>query len=218
MIMNHKTLKNSTFSILGDSYSTYQGYIPQGNACYYPRPEMVDDVLRMEDTWWHQLAQKHEMRLVYNNSYSGATVCNQVRETQPPESAFVVRAHYLAKHTDADGKKPDYIFLFGCTNDSWLGRNAGQVQYENWTEEDLKQVLPAYCNVLHTLRQENPDSVLVCVINTNLTPEIAEGTALAAEHYGAVAVKLSNISKQHGHPSKLGMQQIAEQIETALNH
>jgi hypothetical protein len=31
-----------------------------------------------------------------------------------------------------------------------------------------------------------------------------------------VAVVLSDIEKQHGHPSALGMQQIAEQIEAAL--
>ena len=42
--------------IFGDSYSTFKGWIPEGNASYYPpttesRP-MIDDV---KDTWWHSL-------------------------------------------------------------------------------------------------------------------------------------------------------------------
>ena len=64
-------LLNRTFSILGDSYSTFQGFIPEKNACYYPNKEKVDDVLCVTDTWWYKLAQNKGMRLLVNNSYSG---------------------------------------------------------------------------------------------------------------------------------------------------
>lgn len=214
--MKQKNLAGATFSILGDSYSTFQGHIPQGNACYYPRPESVDDVLRVEDTWWYQLMQRKAMRLLYNESYSGATVCTHVRDTQPPESSFTVRVKHLAAHTDENGKGPDYIFFFGCTNDNWLERAKGQVQFQNWTREDLNQVLPAYCYVLDTIRREHPQACVVCAINSGLDPVIAEGMHLAGEHYGASVVELTNIDKQHGHPSALGMRQIADQIEAAL--
>ena len=204
-----------SFSILGDSYSTFEGFIPAKNECYYPRPESVDDVLTVEQTWWHILMTRNHLRLLCNESYSGATVCTQVREPQPPESSFTVRAHYLKKYRDENGAGPDVIILFGCTNDSWLDRQIGQVKYENRTEEDLQCVLPAYCETVEILQRENPDVKVVCVINTDLKPEIAEGILAAAAHYGVAAVELTNIDKQNGHPSALGMHQIADQVEAA---
>lgn len=205
-----------TFSILGDSYSTFQGWIPEGNSCYYPNPVSVDDVLQVEQTWWHQLMQRREWKLLRNESYSGATVCTHTREGQPPESSFTVRAHYLKEFKDENGCGPELIILFGCTNDSWLDRKVGQVKFEKRSAEDLNAVLPAYCETLEVLQRENPGAKVVCVINTDLKPEICRGILAAAAHYGAVAVELANIDKQNGHPSALGMRQIADQVEAVV--
>lgn len=212
-----KPLTGSTFSILGDSYSTFSGWIPEGNAVYYPNPDCVDDVLRVEDTWWHILLKRNGMKLLLNDSYSGATVCAHTRDGQPPESAFTLRAHGLKAHKDESGNGPQWLFLFGCTNDSWLERTKGAVQFGGWTEEDLHRVLPAYCYVLDVLRREHPAAEVVCVVNTELDRSITEGMLQAAAHYGAVAVKLENIDKQNGHPSALGMRQIADQVEAAVS-
>ena len=204
------------FSILGDSYSTFHGWIPDGNSCYYPNPENVEDVLQVEQTWWHLLMQRRGWKLLRNESYSGATVCTHTREGQPPESSFTVRAHYLKKYVDENGAGAELIFLFGCTNDSWLDREVGRVVFENRTETDLRCVLPAYCETVEVLQKENPGAKVVCIINTDLKPEIVEGILAAAAHYGAVAVELADIDKQNGHPSALGMRQIAEQVEAAV--
>lgn len=206
-----KPLFGCSFGILGDSYSTFRGYIPEGNACYYPS-EKVEDVLQVEHTWWYQLMQRHGMKMLVNNSYSGATVCTNTRDGQPFSSAFTERA----KKSFSGDTNPDYIFLFGCTNDSWLERTIGQPKFEVWTEEDLRQVLPAYCFVLDYLTKHNPQSKIVAVVNTQLHPEIHAGILEAAKHYDVTAVVLENIDKQCGHPSALGMRQIAEQIEAAL--
>jgi len=211
-----KTLQGCTFSILGDSYSTFQGFIPQGYACYYPKPQSVQDVLQVEHTWWYQLMQRRQLKLLQNNSYSGSTVCTHVRDGQPVTASFAARVHTLAEHTGENGRGPDYIFLFGCTNDSWQNRTVGNVQYENWKEEDLRCVLPAYCYVLDVLCREIPQTTVVCIANTDLKPQILEGMGVAAEHYGALMVELKNIDKNNGHPTALGMQQIADQVEAAL--
>ena len=206
-----KQLTNSTFGILGDSYSTFRGFIPEGNSCYYPYKD-VDDVLQVEHTWWHQLMTKHNMNLLVNDSYSGATVCTNTRDGQPFSSAFTERA----KRSFSGDQKPDYIFLFGCTNDSWLDRTVGEPKFADRTEEDLFCVLPAYSFCLEYLTKHNPQAKVVAVINTDLKPEIAAGMQVAAEHYGATVVALENIDKQHGHPTALGMRQIMEQIEAKL--
>ena len=208
-----KPLSGSTFGILGDSYSTFQGYIPEEYAFYYPAPEKVDDVLAVEDTWWHILMRRNNMALVHNNSYSGSTVCTNVRENHPKSGSFVARA----KDYFSGDVHMDYIFIFGGTNDSWLDRPAGQLQFGDWTEEDLMQVLPAYCYVLDHITKHNPDAVVVSVLNTGMLPDIHRGILDAASHYGVTAIVLCDVDKQNGHPSALGMRQIAEQIETALH-
>lgn len=51
-------------SILGDSISTFSGYIPSGNAAWYPRGEITS----VKDTWWYQLIQQQEATLGINES------------------------------------------------------------------------------------------------------------------------------------------------------
>ncbi|MBE6976564.1 MAG: hypothetical protein E7439_05135 [Ruminococcaceae bacterium] len=207
----NKPLSGASFGILGDSYSTFRGYIPQGNSAYYPYKD-VDDVLEVEHTWWHQLMTRHGLTLTVNDSYSGATVCTNTREGQPFSSAFTERA----KRSFSGENQPDYIFLFGCTNDSWLERSIGEPKFEGRTEEDLMQVLPAYCFCLEYLTTHNPNATVVAVVNTGLHEEIHAGMVCAAKHYGATIVELADIDKQHGHPSALGMRQIVAQIEDVL--
>lgn len=203
-------LSGCTFSILGDSYSTFEGFVPKEYECYYPKPEKVDNVLSVDDTWWCKLIKQQGMRLLVNDSYSGSTVCTRVRDNHPMSASFVERVHH--SFCDTDGVQPDYIFVFGCTNDSWLDREIGQVQYEGWTESDLKSVLPAYCYVLDLLSAMYKKSKIVTVVNTGLNPEIRRGIILSSEHYGTIKVNLHDIDKQNRHPSALGMSQIADQI------
>lgn len=207
-----KTLFGASFGILGDSYSTFAGYITEGNNIYYPRPEAVDDVLNVEQTWWHILMTKNNMRLLANDSFSGATICTDVRPSHVVENAYPARA----ERTFSGNIQPDYIFLFGGTNDNWLDKTIGQVQYGNWTEDDLKRTLPAFCYVLDYLGKKNPQATIVVPINTGLKPELHTGMLEAAAHYGAVTICLADIDKKTGHPSALGMQQIADQIQAAL--
>lgn len=203
-------LRGCSFSILGDSYSTFEGFIPKEYICYYPNPERGDNVLSVRDTWWHKLIELRGMRLLVNDSYSGSTVCTRVRSNQPASASFVARAHH--SFSGDDNVRPDYILVFGGTNDSWLDRKPGKVQYGNWGEEDLSFVLPAFCYVLDQLSQVYPETKIVTVLNTGLRHEISEGILLASEHYGAICVILHDIDKQHGHPTALGMSQIADQI------
>ena len=211
-----KRIEDCTVVILGDSYSTFRGYIPDGRECYYPTPERVADVLTVEDTWWHQLFTKRNMTLLFNDSWSGSTVCTTVRDCHPPESAFIERMKQSLSAGKAGEKSPECIFLFGATNDSWLNREVGSVMYEKWTEENLKHVLPAYCYMLDYVTRNNQNASIFCVLNTQLSPLIYQGILKACEYYGVAAIVLQDIDKQCGHPTRLGMKQIAHQIDVAL--
>ena len=61
------------------------------------------------------------------------------------------------------------------------------------------------------------DAEIVCIVNTELKPEIAEGLKTASAHYGIKAVALDNIDKLGGHPSIKGMKEIKDQVLTALD-
>lgn len=71
-IYNGKSL-----SILGDSISTFAGYIPSGNATYYP----AGTVRMVSDTWWYKLYTALGMTLDTNNSWSGSRVTTTDGET-----------------------------------------------------------------------------------------------------------------------------------------
>lgn len=209
--------KNCNVCILGDSYSTFLGCIPEGQAVYYPRIEKVADVTEVTHTWWQPLFARRNMKLLINDSYSGSTVCKHTRDGQGPESAFVYRMHNTLSEKGIGGEMPEVIFLFGTTNDSWLDRNVGKNMYENRTEEDLFSVLPAACEMIEYVTTHNPQAKTFVLINCGIKDEIRMGLKNAAEHYGAVPVVLHDIDKSNGHPTRLGMSQIAAQVEDALD-
>ena len=207
-------LTGKRFAILGDSYSTFRGFIPAENEPYYPDLNAVPDVRCVEDTWWHRLAESTGMVLTVNDSYSGSTVCTQVREGHPIWNSYVRRAETV--DYSGGGTDPDYILIFGGTNDSWLEREIGEPLYEEATAEQLRQVLPAFCHVLKVFARRYPHAKLVAVVNTELDPRIMEGMAQAAVHLGAKVAVLSDIEKYNSHPTSAGMAAIARQVEAVL--
>ena len=105
----------------------------------------------------------------------------------------------------------------GGTNDSWIGNEAGELQFEGWTDETLLQVLPAACYMLDYITTHNPDAAILFMLNTGLREEIADGLMAACAHYGVKLLQLQEISKKSGHPDVEGMKQIAHQTDLALN-
>ena len=56
--------------ILGDSYSTFEDYVPEGYDLYYfksGRPET--DVIDVSQTWWHQVVSEANLNLILNDCF-----------------------------------------------------------------------------------------------------------------------------------------------------
>jgi hypothetical protein len=66
--------------------------------------------------------------------------------------------------------------------------------------------------MLDYLRREAPEAEIVCIVNTELKPEITQGQVDACAHYGAHALLLKDIDKLWGHPSVAGMTAMSEQV------
>ena len=210
------TTRNCSLVLLGDSYTTFAGCIPEGNWAFYPR-DAVPDVTDADQTWWRQLIRMRNLRLLCNESSSGTTISTRVREVHTPKDAFISRMKRVLGPDGVNGEKPELILIMGGTNDSWIGNEAGELQFEGWTDETLLQVLPAACYMLDYITAHNPDASILFMLNTDLRAEIADGLTAACAHYGVKLLCLQEISKQNGHPDVAGMKQIAKQTSSALD-
>ena len=121
---------------------------------------------------------------------------------------------YIAENFFVENKI-DTMFIFGGTNDSWINAPIGELQYSDWSADDLKCVLPAFCYLLS--RVKNIAENMIVIINSDLKNEITEGLVEACEKNGVRYVRLENVDKEKGHPTELGMKQIAEQVAARMN-
>ncbi len=200
-------------SILGDSYSTYQNYIPEGNEVWYfdPHDSKHTDVSDVRQTWWWQVIKEGGYLLEKNESYSGATICyTGYHDEDYSARSFITRLPRVGS--------PDILLIFGNTNDSWCGAKVGEYQYKDWKRADLYTFRPALAKLLNDAQSRYPNVRIYYIQNTELRKEITESTATICKHYGVPVIQLKDIEKQAGHPNVAGMRAIAEQVLKAIRN
>ena len=195
-------------SILGDSYSTYEGFLtPSTNEVWYyaKNGSKKTDVTSVTQTWWHQLIKQKGWKLCLNNSYSGATISYTGYDGNDYQArSFLTRMDNLGC--------PDIIFIFGATNDSWAGSPIGEYKYEGIAPSDLWQFRPAMARLLSWMQERYLNTDIYFILNDGLRESIVESAKTICEHYGVKCIQLKDIHKISGHPSVQGMRQIAEQV------
>lgn len=137
-------------SILGDSISTYAGYIPNGNATFYPN----DYLSNVNLTWWKKMIDNSngKLELLVNNSWSGSRV------STPSTSPATDRATSL--HTS--GIDPDIIIFYEGINDF-----RGAVPIGTWdgttpVPTDKSTFRSAYAEVLDMMTKRYPNALIYC--------------------------------------------------------
>lgn len=204
--------------IIGDSYSAFEGWVPEGHELHYYIGREECDVQAAEDMWWYSLLPEIDGNLVLNDSWSGSTIgytgyynadCSQ-------SSSFIYRFEKHLENGFFDKNKIDTLFVFGGTNDSWCGANKGEIMFEDHKKEDLYNVLPAFCYFFKRISEALKQTKVVCIINCDLDDSTTNGLRAAAEHYGVQVVQLHDIEKFSGHPTKLGMTSIKNQLLEAI--
>lgn len=200
-----------SISILGDSYSTFDGYVtPATNEMWYFEDSGnrtdVDDVTQ---TWWWQVAKQGGFRLCVNNSYSGSTIGYKGYDGKDfSDRSFLTRMDNIGN--------PDIILIFGATNDSWAGEPVGEYKYEKWEKTDFYTFRPAMAYMLHHVTRRYPNVKVYFILNSELRDDITESCQVICRHYGVPCIALRDIHKINGHPSKTGMQAIATQVLEAM--
>lgn len=199
-------------SILGDSYSTFEGCVsPKWNEVWYFNTPKLDktDLTDPSQTWWRILLENEDYVLEKNNSYSGSTICTTgYNGADFSDRSFISRMYNLGN--------PDLILIFGATNDSWANAPVGEFKWEGWTKEDLKSFRPALAYFLQGITALYPESKILYMVNDGLKDEVTSSIIEACQRYGVPYLELQGIDKTAGHPNIRGMQQIADQLKAAL--
>ncbi len=125
-----------TYSILGDSISTFAGEIPPDFDCFYPREGY--SVTRIDQTWWYKVGEKLGAKLLINNSYSGSRISKTGIEHEHTSAFIDPRRLSLIPASDI-------LFVFGGTNDFGQEKN----------QASLKRFQHAYRILVQTLAKRN---------------------------------------------------------------
>ncbi len=198
-------------SVLGDSYSTFEGFMtPASNELwYYCKTRDNTDVTEVTQTWWWQTIKENGWKLDTNNSYSGATIgYSGYSGNDYSARSFITRMDNIGN--------PDIIFIFGGTNDSWAGEKVGEYKWAEWNYGDFYTYRPAMAYLLNYLQLHHPNVAIYFIINDGLREDITESSKVICDHYGVPYIMLKDIDKQNGHPTIKGMRQIADQVSAAV--
>ena len=200
-----------TIAVLGDSYSTFEGFNPKGNAVWYFNPARKDmtDVTCVEQTWWWQVIKEGGYKRGVIDAYSGATICNRgYRGEDYTDRSFITRVPNLGN--------PDITLICGATNDSWANVKMGNYQYADWQRNNLFQFRPGMAKMLNDICLYYPNVKVYFVLNDGLSNDINTSVEKVCQHYHVPIIKLKNIDKKTGHPSVKGMKSIAKQVLKVL--
>lgn len=108
-----------TFSIMGDSISTFEGCVPDGYTLFYNDERLErSGVLRPEDTWWSHAVRALGGTVLADSAWSGS----MVEGAGFPAASSPERAAALL---GPNGQAPDAVLVFIGINDyGWGGAEA----------------------------------------------------------------------------------------------
>ena len=145
-------------SILGDSISTYDGWVMEGAAIFYP---LDGDLTDVSQTWWMRLLDDTGMELCANDSSSGSTCVGDSLDVGNPK--YGCSSYRLSFLTGKQGKMPDVIIVYMGTNDLLIGIPIGDNDGTKLVEEGvIDNFSDAYCLILDKLASEYPAAEIYC--------------------------------------------------------
>lgn len=202
--------KNLRIAILGDSYSTFENWIPQGYLTQYP----AYDVEKVQDTWFWQLCEMTGCSLLKNVSYGGATICTTgYNGADYSQKSLVYTAEQNLGQGNVLNDKPDIILIYAGTNDHWASSPVGTAVRSGWTANDLQSTIPAFDYIINYLQTWNPNARIIVLLNSWVYggSEMETGIIAECEYWGVEYRKIGQIIMDvaDGHPHKLAMSLIA---------
>ncbi|MBP3482243.1 MAG: hypothetical protein J6K28_02485 [Alistipes sp.] len=194
-------------SVIGDSISTFSGYIPAGYATFYPTGTVVSAI----QTYWYKLIYNYmsNAKLDMNIAWSGTLVTRSTDTSCASEHWY---GHdFVARFIDKGVGNPDVILIHGGTNDV-SGRGSVSL-YPNYaiagetypsdaefaacfatadaaeTREAIEALddtcfVNAYIKLIRLIRQQYPNAKVVMLIGDYIPNGARQTIHKIAAHYG----------------------------------
>ena len=228
-------------SIMGDSISTFTGYIPDGYRTRYPDRSEGSGVDTVNDTWWMQLINELDAKFGISESWAGSTVSNIYDEDQSDNKKGPTRAMASwarIKNLSVNGI-PDVILFYGGTNDynavyrdkdynmgTFDPDNAPKVEnYDPTTDTALKwdTVVDAFVAAILRMKSTYPEAKIVALLPINGDKNDFNTTLKAIyAHYDITTVSLASVASNGLwdtlHPNAYGMDIITAEVKAVLTN
>ena len=230
-------LPRYTFSILGDSISSYYGVSTDGDTyhssmtgspSFYKSPnDTGSDLKSVNDTYWMLAANELNLEICVPNGSAASRVTDTIPDLPGYEDVVTGISRANALHRDgASSMTPDIIFVYMGTND--VGSNVS-----------LDLFTPAYKELLETIKENYPNAkIFVATLlpmkhNSNIVPmanleaynnEIKRIAGLLgasvvdfASESGITSDNFMQNTVEGLHPNKQGMESLAECLIRAIS-
>lgn len=149
-------LKGKKLGIIGDSISTYEGWIPDGYDVYYRNGGILPSV---ENTYW-KIAINELGMVVGNCSWSGSYVSGDSTSTS---NANIGTSTKRINDLSADGINPDIVLVYMGTNDFLFGRDKGEFNMSSdYVDGNISTFMNAYALLLTKIRKAYPNCKILC--------------------------------------------------------
>ena len=180
----YKALQGKVISIMGDSISTFAGWIPTADGfnlehdARYPQDNLFNEVT---DTWWYQLIfDELDAQLGVNESWRSTEIGNvyDVEVNSGYEGTKACMASMTRIQNLGSNGTPDLILFYGGTNDITQRNNADIPRVRGSFDESMvpeevdleidmwDTVIEAYVTALMRMNHFYPDARIVCMFPT----------------------------------------------------
>ena len=202
--------------ILGDSISTYEKFNPIGYDVYYEDNRLKENgFTSVNETWWMQVINEFRGELCINNSYAGSFVLETCE--------FSISAQQRCCSLHNGKHEPDWILVYGGTNDCLAGINPGNF-YESYLRmlDRMKNKYPHAKIFCATLMLGNKEKLPVTNRDCSLLLPYNEAIQRAVKGKQVNLVDLAKyktyfFSLDGVHPNREGQRLLAEFWSDCLN-
>ena len=238
-VVKDSPYRGMTISILGDSISTFEGYIPTDDGvnldhrAKYPYAGLV---LSVNKTWWMQLILQLDANLGVNDSWAGSTVSNSIDGNQGDWGEDAAMASLTRIQNLGSNGTPDVILFYGGTNDMGLDVPRGFFVEETAPMEvDLDATkwdsfADAYTAAIMRLQYFYPEAKILALLPTYTEDYYSDAELnyynqvmmAICDHYGVQWIDLRDcgLTTEHLpdgiHPDEEGMDLITAMVQEIM--
>jgi lysophospholipase L1-like esterase len=168
-----RSFEGKVISILGDSISTFEGWIPVAdghNLTHRKRYPQADLLMDVRLTWWHKLITNLGAKLGINDSWAGSRVFNNSATNSGDQGPDACMASITRITNLGSNGTPDIIFFYGGTND--VGHKTAIGTFDstaNHTTVDLtsktwSSFADAYKTAIMRMQYYYPDTKIISLL------------------------------------------------------